>query len=591
MWDWMRSSLRRKLALAILITALIPLLLLGGFAFVISSRTTENKTKQAGLDMLRQMDANLRFMIQDVENMSIFLIGLSDVQQLISGYEDDFNVRSRVLAVATNLISFKNYISDVTIYPARSAQPLSTMSIYETDLPKLLDIRSVQTKLWTGLYPIVTYSGRSNVISFIRPLRTIGSYQTAGWLSISLDEKVISRYWSVPTLNQVQGNVALINERGDVLSSTDKSWLARPIETLLPGVTAKMISASDGTITYGEGKQKKTILYEREPLAGWTLVYMIPYPQYSTQNRYILLLTGGAIALSVLATTGMILFLIRRVTKPLSALTRLLSRLDPDEPLPMYPVDSPDEIGRLAESYNRLGTYIERLKEQLIRNETRKKEADMRALQAQINPHFLYNTLSSIHWIALMTGERRITDMVGALSDFLRFSLNKGKDYCTVQQELAHIKSYAQVQSIRYPDKFHLDILAEPAVHDEYMLKLLLQPLVENAMIHGIQKKDGKGTITVHVERKGLRLHFLVHDDGVGMSKERLRQVRNQLQLTEEQFVLEGSSYGLRNVHERLVLHYGHDSGLHIDSRLHAGTRISFSIPVMEERHENHDRG
>jgi two-component system sensor histidine kinase YesM len=574
-----------------LITALIPLLFLGGFAFVISSRLTESNTKQAGIGMLRQMDGNLQFIVQDVENMSLFLIGLNDVQRLVSGAGDDLDARNRVLGITTNLASAKRYISDISIYPLRSAEPVSTTNLYSTGLPELLDIRTVQSKLWTGLYPITTYAGKSNVFSFIRPLRTIGNYQTAGWLVITIDEKKISQILSKPLPGQEQGMVALVNERGSILSSPDKSWINRPLDELFPGLSVRLGTDTYGAVSYGADQDRQTVLYYREPLAGWTLIDMIPYRQYMAQNRYILLLTGIAIALAVLATSLLILFVIRRVTNPLTALTRLLTRLDPNEPLPIYPTDADDEIGRLAESYNRLGYHIKALKEQLIRNETRKKEADMRALQAQINPHFLYNTLSSIHWIALMAGEKQITEMVGALSDFLRFSLNKGKDYCTVQQELAHIRSYAQVQSIRYPDKFDVDFVVDPDVGDLLMLKLLLQPLVENAMLHGIQKKLGKGTIAVYVERKEGGLHYLVHDDGAGMSEEQLELVRAQLHLTEDEFLREGRSYGLRNVHERLLLHYGPDSGLRIDSRLHEGTRISFCIPIVEDRYEDHDRG
>jgi two-component system sensor histidine kinase YesM len=573
-----------------LVTSLIPLLFLGGFAFSISSKITEEKTEQAGIDTLRQMDGNLRFIIKDVESMSIFLMGQRDIQQYLSGPEDDVSARTRILGFMANLRSSKEYISNITIYPANSFDPMSTVNLYESDLGNLINIREVTGKMWTGLYSVLDFSGRSNVISFIRPLRSVDNYRTLGWMSISLDEKVISRYWSEPKLGDGQGQVALVNDEGVILSATDKSWLSRPFDSLLPGVSSMMKPDLYGSLNVGEGQSKKTILYFREPLVGWKLVGIIPFDLYKAQNRYIIQLTVAAVALSVIATSGLILFLIYRVTNPLRALTRLLSKINPEEPLPHYTVGSSDEIGKLAESYNRLGLHIEKLKRQVIRNETQKKEADMRALQAQINPHFLYNTLSSIHWIALMNDEKRIADMVGALSDFLRFSLNKGKEFCPVHQELAHIRNYVQVQSIRYPDKFDVDIVVDPELQDKYMLKLLLQPLVENAMIHGIQKKEGKGMITVYVERKANRMSFLVLDDGVGMPEEQLQAVRRSLRPPSEEQLGPEASYGLRNVHERLQLHYGPDSGLVIESREHEGTRISFSIPVLEVQHENHDR-
>jgi two-component system sensor histidine kinase YesM len=580
-WRWMGFSLRRKLTFIMLVTTLIPLLFLGGFAFVISSKITEEKTEQAGIDTLRQMDGNLRFIIKDVENMSIFLIGQSNIQQYVNSTDEDVATQTRIHGFMTNLISSKDYISNITIIPANSNTPLSTTNLYQSDLEKLVNIREVTGKMWTRLYDIENYAGKQRVISFIRPLRSIDNYRNLGWLSISLDEKVISRYWSEPKLGDGKGDVALLNEQGIILSATDKSWLSQSFDTLFPGVLSTMKPDLYGVLNHGEGRLKKTVLYFREPLVGWLLVGVIPFDLYSAQNRYILQLTGIAVALSILATAGLILFLIQRITNPLRVLTRLIAKVNPEEPLPLYSVASSDEIGKLAESYNMLGMHIEKLKKQVIRNEAQKKEADMRALQAQINPHFLYNTLSSIHWIALMNDEKRIADMVGALSDFLRFSLNKGKEFCPVHQELAHIKNYAQVQSIRYPDKFDVDIVVDPELQDKIMLKLLLQPLVENAMIHGIQKKEGKGMITVYVEQKANRMSFLVLDDGVGMTEEQLQLIKSSLNPQGEQ-LLSDASYGLRNVNERLQLHYGLDAGLVIESKPHAGTRVSFSIPVLE---------
>jgi len=592
---WLGLSLGRKLSFIMLITTLIPLVFLGGFAYRISSGITEEKAEQSGIDTLRQMDANLRFMLQDVENLSITLIGQSDIQQYVNRPDADFASQTRILGLMANLVSSKDYISNVTIYPANANPVLSTAAIYSSDLEEQVMIREVGTKLWTELYTVEKYNGKSKVLSFIRPLRSVNNYQTMGWLVISLDERAISRYWSQPKLGDGQGNVALINDKGHVVSATDDQWLGRPFESLYPGISPGLKSGAYGTITYGEGKhEKKSMLYYKEPLVGWTLVGVIPFELYSAQNRYILQLTAIAVLISIFATVGIIFFVVHRVTNPLRALTRLLSKVNPEEPLPLYATNSSDEIGKLAESYNMLGSHIEKLKMQVIRNEARKKEADMRALQAQINPHFLYNTLSSIHWIALLTEEKRIADMVGALSDFLRFSLNKGKEFCPVHQELAHIRNYAQVQSIRFPDKFDVDIVVDPELQDQYMLKLLLQPLVENAMIHGVQKKDGKGHITVYVERKEEHMFFLVLDDGIGMTEEQLAAIYQSLQEPpDQQDFSDVASYGLRNVNERLRLHYGPDAGLVIESKLHSGTRISFTIPMLEGggSHENLDRG
>lgn len=590
MKKWIGHSLRRKLSLIILISTLVPLLSLGAFTYLISSRITEEKTKQSGIDTLEQMEGKMSFIVSDIENISLILIGDRDIQQYLSHSGEDEQTRTRVLEFIMNLSSSKPYISNITIYPSKfDTAPLSNSTVYASNMDEQVDLYQVKEKMWTGLYKITNFSGERQVISFVRPLRSVFTYENLGWLVISVDEPVISEYWSEPSLGE-GGEVALLNERGIVLSSTEKSWLSQPFDALFPGVTKRMMNGSHGETVFGEGRDKRTVLYYHQPSTGWTFAGTIPYDLYSSQNRYILQFTAIAVLVMIVITGGLVLFVIRRVTNPLTILTRLLTKVNPNGPMPLYHASSRDEIGRLGESYNLLGMHIEQLKRQLIRDETRKKEADMRALQAQINPHFLYNTLSSIHWMALMADKKRIADMVGALSDFLQFSLNKGNDYCTVQQELAHIRNYVDIQSIRFPDKFEVDYVIDPGVLNHMMLKLLLQPLLENSMIHGIQKKAGKGKIAVCIHQEGDGLHFLVIDDGVGMTDERLAQVLDNLERTD---LAPGpdASYGLRNVNERLRLHYGQDACLVIESKPNAGTRISFSIPGLEESYENHDRG
>lgn len=580
---WIGRSLQRKLSFITLISTLVPLLSLGVFTYLISSQTTEQKLKQSGIDTLRQMEANLRFMMNDIENLSVFLIGQTDIQQYLTSPDANESLRARINGFMTDLASSKKYISNITIYPDRSAPFLTTSTIYESGLADLVDLRLVRDKMWTGLYPIHDYAGEHQVITFIRPLRSIYNYANLGWLLISLSEEEISKYWSDPNLGGGRGEVALLNEKGEVLSATVKEWLARPFAELHPGMPDRFGSGKFGDLTYGEGGDRKTILYYRVSSSGWLLVGTIPHDLSVSQNRYILQLTGAAVIVAILINVGLVLFVIQRVTGPLRILTRLLAKVDPEAPLPLYPASTADEIGMLADSYNKLGQHIRELKVRLIRDETRKKEADLRALQAQINPHFLYNTLSSVHWMALMSGETKISDMVGALADFLQFSLNKGKDFCPVHQEIAHVKNYVQIQSIRYPDKFDVDFSVDPELKDTYMLKLLLQPLIENAMIHGIQKKEGKGKIAVYLERKNREMHVLVMDDGVGMDSARLEAVRRGLEPGEGEGEGSRAGYGLRNVNERLRLHYGPDSRLELDSQPNGGTRIVFSIPILEE--------
>ncbi|MCK8489583.1 sensor histidine kinase [Paenibacillus sp. MBLB2552] len=624
MHKWLATSLQRRLSVVVAASMIVPMLALGLFAFMISSNITEEKTKLTGSDMLKQMDANLRFMLEDIETLSIFLIGERDLQTYLTGPEDNETKRTELVGRMTNLAASKPYIANIAIYPERFDGRLSTATWYENELPSAAaEAIAGGVKTWSGVYAIRDYAGMEQVMTLFRPIRSIYDFRRLGWLAISLDERELAHNLESPEFGQGMGKVELVGADGTILSSADKSRLGQPLDVFAPGLFALIpggVAAADdgveprssrvyesGSVIYGEEDAKSTVLYRREPLTGWMLVGSVPYDQYQAENRYILTLTVMVVGVSVLACTLLIWFTVRRITRPLRVLTRHLSRIDPERPLPRFPVTTDDEIGRLGQSYNMLGAHIERLKREVIRGEARKKEADLRALQAQINPHFLYNTLSSIHWIALMSGERRIADMVEGLSDFLRISLNQGRDYCPVEQEVAHIRNYVRVQSIRFPDKFAVEYIVDEGLADKWMLKLLLQPLVENALIHGVQKREGIGTITILIQAEGKRMNVMVMDDGLGMSAARLEEVRQALSLpaaeraenTHIQTVMPGivlaetaataaaaakfdAGYGLRNVNERLLLHYGREAVLSVDSREGEGTQVSFSIPIME---------
>lgn len=587
---WLASSLQRKLSVVIAGSVIVPLLALGLFAFLTSSKVTEEKTKLTGSDMLEQIEANLRFMLGDAETLSVFLIGERDIQAYLTGKEDNETARAAIVGRMTNLAASKSYIANIAIYPDRFGPALSTAAWADDGLPAPAEMAAGGGKTWSGVYQVRNYDGLQNVITLVRPIRSVYNFQHLGWLAISLDEEELSRNWRHPDFGQNTGTVELIGSQGLILSSPDKSRLGLPLEQFSPGLLPAVPDENSGSAIYGKGEGKVTVLYRRERMTNWLLVGTVPYEQYRSENRYILALTAAAVGVAALLSAALVWFTVRRVTRPLGVLTRHLSRIDPERPLPRFPVGREDEIGRLGQSYNLLGAHIERLKQEVIRGEARKKEADLRALQAQMNPHFLYNTLSSIHWIALMAGEKRIADMVEGLSDFLRISLNRGKEYCPVKQELDHIRNYVRVQSIRFPEEFAVDYIVDPSLMDKMMLKLLLQPLVENALIHGIQKKGSPGTITILLQPQQERMSVTVLDDGAGMSREKLEELRSLLEELPEPELHEkevsasaGSGYGLRNVNERLLLHYGPASRLEVDSREGAGTRIAFSIPLREE--------
>lgn len=215
--------------------------------------------------------------------------------------------------------------------------------------------------------------------------------------------------------------------------------------------------------------------------------------------------------------------------------------------------------------------------EKQVRAEQRQlRKAEFELLQAQINPHFLYNTLDAIVWSAEAGNQKQVIDMVGSLSDFFRTSLNKGKEIVTVREDLHHVRSYLEIQQIRYLDILSYEIDVPEELYDYKVPKITLQPLVENALYHGIKNKRGGGKIVVLGWDDVDSYYIQVKDNGIGMTKERLDEIRNALK---EAVPKENVLYGLYNVNERIRLNLGEGYGIEIESKYEEGTKVTLHLP------------
>jgi two-component system sensor histidine kinase YesM len=245
-----------------------------------------------------------------------------------------------------------------------------------------------------------------------------------------------------------------------------------------------------------------------------------------------------------------------------------------------------DEITELGMSFNIMIGKIRQLLESKMKEQENLKKAELRALQAQINPHFLYNTLDTIVWMAQANKTGQVVDIVQALSNFFRIALSKGKDWITIEQEIEHIRSYLTIQKLRYHDILEYKIEADDDILTGTILKLTLQPLVENALYHGIKNKRGGGTITVRARRAGQNQVLLeIIDDGVGFTPYKLGKIQASLESELDDYSLSESGFGLANVHKRIQLYYGKQYGLCVESKYQEGTRITVTIPLQVDTH------
>lgn len=286
--------------------------------------------------------------------------------------------------------------------------------------------------------------------------------------------------------------------------------------------------------------------------------------------------TGFAIVVVAVIATG---YVVSSITKPVQALSSAAKKIADGDFSTRVEVATKDEIGTLAENVNEMSERLEEMVQKIKEDERKVRHTELRLLQEQINPHFLYNTLDTIIWLVEGNSPDKAVNMVVSLSDFFRIVLSKGKEIITIREEEQHIRSYLEIQQVRYRDILDFDISIPEELYRYKILKLTLQPIVENSLYHGIKVKRGKGTILVTGCLKEDKIYFDIRDTGVGMSKAELASIRSKITRPCKE---SDSGFGLANVNERIKMNYGPEYGVTIDSVQGEGTWVSIVIPAQE---------
>lgn len=291
-----------------------------------------------------------------------------------------------------------------------------------------------------------------------------------------------------------------------------------------------------------------------------------------------IVIVGSVIAAGTLILIISILSMgfIDSITKPIKELSQNVYRVGTGD-FSVQPVTTHDnEIQTLSIGFDRMVKRIDTLVDRIKAEQVSLRRTELQLLQAQINPHFLYNTLDTIIWFAETEQPEQVVHMVEALSTFFRASLSKGQDVVAVQVEKQHVYSYLEIQQMRYGDILEYKIEFDEGIGECLIPKITLQPIVENAIYHGIKNKRGKGNIKVTGKQEGDIVKFVVEDNGAGMTKEHLQKILEEQQGERKQ------GFGMANVNERIQLYYGREYGIQIESELGEGTKVIISVPIKK---------
>ena len=333
-------------------------------------------------------------------------------------------------------------------------------------------------------------------------------------------------------------------------------------------------------LTYSEfleqrdrGSTDYTILCEQSNTTGWTVWLYQPVGLAGEAMRPIVVMAGVTILICIFAAVLAYFITSGMVSGRIERLTRLMQEVQEGSMDMQVGSDDRDEIGMLYRGFGSMMKRIRTLINEVYLGKITQKEAELKALQAQINPHFLYNTLSLINWKALAAGEEDISRMTLAMSTFYRTALNRGRNVLQVEAELSNTRAYLKIQSMLHDGDFDYEIEAQPEILQCESLNLILQPLVENAIHHGIEEKtDGRGKISVRGWKEDNCVWFMVEDNGVGMEQK----------VADKILTMESKGYGVRNVDERIRLCYGEKYAMKVESVVGKGTKMTIHFPAKQ---------
>ena len=317
------------------------------------------------------------------------------------------------------------------------------------------------------------------------------------------------------------------------------------------------------------------------PTLDWLMIGLTPVNELTKAGKAMTQIIYVVGIIAALISPFFSLRVSHSVTKPLIYLTDTMKKFGKGDLSVRVPVLYEDEIGILSEEFNKMSEQIRQLVDQVYREQRAKRKSELAALQAQINPHFLYNTLNSVSSLIKMNCPDEAFIMIQAIGTFYRTSLSDGKTLIPLEQEITNIENYIKIQKVRYGNKIEYEIDIENEILQEWIVKLTLQPLVENSIYHGIKEMRGKGIIRIKGWKEKNKVFIQVSDNGLGIPEEKLEE------LFSKDYREKGSAFGLFNIQQRLQIYFGKEYGLTVESKLSQGTKATVCIPVDFKREED----
>ena len=585
---WFKNlKLAHKLILVNYLLILIPVTAMGLYTFNRFQKTMKENVGKYQLQTVKQLSLNLDTYMNELNRLTLSPYAHKEIMDFIASYREPGQPLSlKEIGTLNSFISsiFLNGRVDivgVSLYGEKGASyvvlPESQyMTTYKLDeSAEWLKKAKEQFGRPTFITPheLQTASGvYYRVLSIARELRSFETGQPLGYIVIDIDPSAVRNILMQSNPGKEE-SLYVIDARGaEVVRREDDDRI----------VTEGKPLSGDGILQVdGDGRHPMQVAYVTSDVTGWTMVHAVSVEHLMKDS--VRVRNSIALAMAVCLGLAMLLSVViaYRITNPLRILSRLMRKVEKGDLQVTFPVTSRDEIGLVGNTFNTMVSKLSELGYLLYETEIREKDAQIAALQSKINPHFLYNTLGSISMFAELEGSREIVTMANNLSRLMRYSLSRHNETVTLREELHHVNGYMSIQKIRYEDRITFEQAVDDSVLDCRVLPLTIQPMVENAINHGLERGIGSGRIRLAAAEANGVLIISIEDDGIGLNSEELEALRRRLATSRE---LGGKSgNGLLNVHRRIVLYFGEPYGLQLESEPNRGFKVILTMPAKRE--------
>ncbi|MEK5645591.1 MULTISPECIES: sensor histidine kinase [Paenibacillus] len=583
---WSRlNSIRNKIFFSILVFLIIPVLLTFYVMDKPLEKVIERKIGRSAQDALYLVNFNVQLFLEEMLQSSVNITINHSITKLLK--DPDAYSKYEKLRLNDTVFNrlFSSYFSNtyVTLFD-RQGNWLSTSYMFDPLLHGYLDSPWYQDMMgkpyqikWMFNNKELMYADRKPLITLVKTITELQTNQNTGMIVFSVREEDIRKY-----LTGLEGNTYLVDSGGTVVSSADKNQIGESLlkESYMP----KVRDSARGQQIFEKDGQKWIANYDTVRINGWKIIQIVPYDTVF-KEIFDIRKTNLLIFIAIFVVFSFITISIAySISKPLKLLRKKMRELEDKEFYSNIAVTGPQEISSLIETYNKMVKKIRGLLGRVKEEYEQKEDMRFRALQAQINPHFLLNTLNNIKWMAYIRNDKEVGDMLSNLGGILEGSIGRGGSLITLRQELDYIGNYMALMKMSHPDAISLHIDVPHELMDQEVINIMLQPIIENCLVHGLQDQAGSGLITIRAWHERDDFVLRVTDNGSGMSRDKLEEIRGKLEAGTASPAPE--RIGVRNVHERIRLQYGDTYGLTLISEEGRGTSVEYRLPIRKAQKE-----